>query len=171
MRWRYSRRAGPALKGEFRRAPAWLSRLSVQRPVLQFGFRSGYLSICLRCLLSWVLSKQVEITCVLFFPFVCCFGLLWRLVMRSQFWPFTDVLREIWLAVTRKVRMTADFRDVPDWNCRGSRAGCDCWICRRHAWHYCIYFTTTGCLASSRSFSKRESPRRGSHHGNSFSPP
>src|SRR5207248_11281334 len=67
MRWRYSRRAGPALKGEFRRAPAWVSRLSVQRQVLQFGFRSGYLWICLRCLLSSVLSKQVKITCVLFF--------------------------------------------------------------------------------------------------------
>src|SRR5882724_12732884 len=88
MRWRYSRRAGPALKGEFRRAPAWVSRLSVQRPVLQFGFRSGYLSICLRCLLSWVLSKQVEITCVLFFPFVCCFGLLCLLVMRESLLVF-----------------------------------------------------------------------------------
>src|SRR5881275_2721691 len=84
MRWRYSRRAGPALKGEFRRAPAWVSRLSVQRPVLQFGFRSGYLSICLRCLLSWVLSKQMKITCVLFFPFVCCFGLLWLLTVRKS---------------------------------------------------------------------------------------
>src|SRR5438132_12491159 len=88
MRWRYSRRTGPALKGEFRRSPAGVSRLSVQRPVLQFGFRSGYLSICLRCLLSWVLSKQVEITCVLFFPFVCCFGLLCLLVMRESLLVF-----------------------------------------------------------------------------------
>jgi hypothetical protein len=25
--------------------------------------------------------------------------------MRSYFWPFTDVLREIWLAVTRKMEI------------------------------------------------------------------
>src|SRR5205823_6035889 len=34
-----------------------------------------------------------------------------------------------------------------------------------------FYFNATGCLACSRTFSKRGSPRRGSHHGNSFSPP
>jgi hypothetical protein len=73
-----------------------------------------------------VLSKQVKITCVLFFPFVCCFGLLWRLVMRSHFQPFTGVLREIWRGVTRKVRKTADCADVTDWGCRGSRLGCLC---------------------------------------------
>jgi hypothetical protein len=36
--------------------------------------------------------------------------------MESQFWPFTDVLRAIWLAVTRKVRTpaTADIADLTD---------------------------------------------------------
>jgi len=34
--------------------------------------------------------------------------------MRSHLWPFTDVLREIWLAVTQKVRKTADYTDVTD---------------------------------------------------------
>jgi len=34
-----------------------------------------------------------------------CFGLLGLLTMKCQFWPFTDVLREIWLAVTRKMEI------------------------------------------------------------------
>src|SRR6266568_9379330 len=34
----------------------------------------------------------------------CSFGLLWLLVVRSHFWPFTDVLREIWPGVTRKMK-------------------------------------------------------------------
>src|SRR5262245_17196483 len=33
------------------------------------------------------------------------------------------------------------------------------------------YFSATGCLASSTSFSKRGSPRSGSHHGISFNSP
>ena len=34
--------------------------------------------------------------------------------MRSHFWLFTDVLREIWPGVTRKVGKTADDTDVTD---------------------------------------------------------
>ena len=34
--------------------------------------------------------------------------------MRSHLWLFTDVLREIWLGVTQKVRKTADYTDVTD---------------------------------------------------------
>jgi hypothetical protein len=34
--------------------------------------------------------------------------------MRDHFWPFTDVLRQIWLAVTQKVWATADLMDVTD---------------------------------------------------------
>src|SRR5437762_13496850 len=33
---------------------------------------------------------------------------------RGHFWPFTDVLREIWSAVTRKFGKTADYTDVTD---------------------------------------------------------
>jgi hypothetical protein len=36
---------------------------------------------------------------------LCSFGLLWPLTVRSQFWPFTDVLRQIWPAVTRKMEI------------------------------------------------------------------
>jgi hypothetical protein len=28
-------------------------------------------------------------------PFVCRFGLLWFLILRNHFWPFTGVLQEI----------------------------------------------------------------------------
>ena len=34
--------------------------------------------------------------------------------MRSHLWLFTEVLREIWPAVTQKVRKTADYTDVTD---------------------------------------------------------
>jgi len=34
--------------------------------------------------------------------------------MRSYFWPFTDVLREIWPAVTEKFGKTADYTDVTE---------------------------------------------------------
>jgi hypothetical protein len=56
---------------------------------------------------------------VLFFHILtsfCCFGLLWLLTVRSQFWPFTDVLREIRPAVTQKVGeiVEADYADVAD---------------------------------------------------------
>jgi len=34
--------------------------------------------------------------------------------LRSYFWPFTDVLREIWPAVTEKFGKTADYTDVTE---------------------------------------------------------
>jgi len=34
--------------------------------------------------------------------------------LRTHFWPFTRVLREVWPGVTRKVGQTADDTDVTD---------------------------------------------------------
>ena len=45
------------------------------------------------------------------FDFLFLFGLLGLLTVKCQFWPFTDVLREMQLAVTRKVRKRAQISD------------------------------------------------------------
>jgi len=45
---------------------------------------------------------------------------------RGHFWPFIDVLREIWPGVTRKIAKdlrTADYTDPTDWFWAGVRRG------------------------------------------------
>ena len=46
-----------------------------------------------------------------FFPFLVL-AFFDSSLLRSHFWPFTEVLRKIWLGVTRKVGKTADDTDV-----------------------------------------------------------
>src|SRR6266436_4520640 len=48
-----------------------------------------------------------------FFPFLVL-AFFDSSLLRSHFWPFTEVLRKIWLGVTRKVGQTADDKDDTD---------------------------------------------------------
>ncbi len=64
------------------------------------------------------------------------------------------------------LKATADYTDFMDWDCRGSRVGCFALDVPLQD-----YFSATGFLASSMSFSNRGSPRNGSQYGSSFNGP